>query len=82
MSGAQGTTVYWFRKALRLHDNPALVKACERASQLYPVFCMDPYFAKPHLVGPNRYAFLLESLAYTGHEVPLMRTMRLTLYLV
>lgn len=63
MSGAPSSksAIHWFRKGLRLHDNPALVEACQ-SSRLYPIFCIDPWFAKPDIVGVNRYAFLLESL--------------------
>lgn len=57
----RAVALHWFRKGLRLHDNPALLDAC-RARQLFPVFCIDPYFAKPDTVGVNRYQFLLESL--------------------
>lgn len=53
--------LHWFRKGLRLHDNPALVEACGSA-QLFPVFCLDPHFADPDKVGVNRYSFLLSSL--------------------
>lgn len=60
-SHSNKAAIHWFRKGLRLHDNPALVEACKR-STVYPVFCIDPYFAKPHIVGVNRYSFLLESL--------------------
>lgn len=61
--GQGGVALYWFRKGLRLHDNPALVDACMNGTkQLYPVFCIDPWFAKPSEVGVNRYQFLLESL--------------------
>ena len=52
----------WFRKGLRVHDNPALVKACEGASAVQPVFVLDPWFTKPERVGANRLRFLLESL--------------------
>jgi len=57
-------SIHWFRKGLRLHDNPALLAACENASHLYPVFFMDPYFVKGsnYRVGINRWRFLLESL--------------------
>ncbi|KAJ1408554.1 FAD binding domain of DNA photolyase-domain-containing protein [Ochromonadaceae sp. CCMP2298] len=61
-STASGSAIHWFRKGLRLHDNPALLEACRRSSIVYPVFCMDPHFAKPDTVGVNRYSFLLESL--------------------
>jgi hypothetical protein len=27
MAAKSGNTIYWFRKALRLHDNPSLVSA-------------------------------------------------------
>ena len=55
-------TIYWFRKALRLHDNPSLVQALQNASHVTPVFCLDPWFVKSGSVGANRMQFLLESL--------------------
>eukprot|EP00948_MAST-09A_sp_MAST-9A-sp1_P004178 g4178.t1 len=62
-SGAYKNSIHWFRKCLRLHDNPALVEAINQTSHcVYPVFVLDPHFAKPHIVGKNRYSFLLESL--------------------
>ena len=54
--------IHWFRKGLRLHDNPSLLDACAQAQHVYPVFVIDPYFAKPEIVGINRYNFLLQSL--------------------
>jgi cryptochrome len=57
-------TVYWFRKALRLHDNPSLLTACEHAlkngSSLLPIFILDPWFIKSGNVCDNRLLFLLE----------------------
>lgn len=38
--------ILWFRKGLRLHDNPALLSACEGADKLFPVFVIDPRFLK------------------------------------
>ncbi|KAL8572787.1 hypothetical protein ACOMHN_024963 [Nucella lapillus] len=57
-------SIHWFRKGLRLHDNPALLAACENGSHVHPVFFLDPYFAKAsnYRVGINRWRFLLESL--------------------
>lgn len=55
-------TVYWFRKALRLHDNPSLVKAIEGSAHVHPVFCLDPHFTSGGYVGANRMNFLLETL--------------------
>eukprot|EP00211_Chloroparvula_japonica_P014772 CAMPEP_0119152314 /NCGR_PEP_ID=MMETSP1310-20130426/47595_1 /TAXON_ID=464262 /ORGANISM="Genus nov. species nov., Strain RCC2339" /LENGTH=227 /DNA_ID=CAMNT_0007144665 /DNA_START=13 /DNA_END=692 /DNA_ORIENTATION=+ len=55
-------SVLWFRKGLRVHDNPALLRACEGASVVQPVFVLDPWFVAPERVGGNRLRFLLESL--------------------
>lgn len=53
--------MHWFRKGIRLHDNPALVEACQQDC-FYGVYCLDPAFANPNIVGAKRYQFLLESL--------------------
>lgn len=57
--------IVWFRKGLRLHDNPALLAACDGAQHVYPVFIIDPHFLQKstYKVGVNRYNFLLESLS-------------------
>jgi cryptochrome len=55
--------LHWFRKGLRLHDNPALVHAFRNARTVYPVFCIDPHFARPEYVGVNRYNFMLECIS-------------------
>lgn len=55
-------SIYWFRKCLRLHDNPALVYALQNSQTVYPVFILDPWFVKNYKVGPNRWRFLIESL--------------------
>lgn len=56
------TGIHWFRKGLRLHDNPSLVKALEKCQKVYPIFVWDPFFAKNNFAGPNRWRFLVESL--------------------
>ena len=55
-------TLYWFRKALRVQDNPSLVKSIIDSTHLDPVFCIDPWFVSSGKVGVNRMGFLLESL--------------------
>ena len=55
--------IHWFRKGLRLHDNPALVAAIHSNLELYPVFILDPWFVKNAKVGQNRWRFLQQSLA-------------------
>ncbi|KAL3511853.1 hypothetical protein ACH5RR_024570 [Cinchona calisaya] len=61
----------WFRKGLRIHDNPALQYAAKDSQHLYPVFVIDPHYMKPDptafspgssRAGLNRIRFLLESL--------------------
>ena len=52
-------TIYWFRKALRLHDNPSLMAALKSSPDaLYPVFILDPKYARTMRVGGNRWNFL------------------------
>ncbi|KAK1161757.1 cryptochrome-2 [Acipenser oxyrinchus oxyrinchus] len=56
-------SVHWFRKGLRLHDNPALQSALEGANTVRCVYFLDPWFAAGTTdVGINRWRFLLESL--------------------
>ncbi len=55
-------SIHWFRKGLRLHDNPSLLAACQNASQVHPVFILDPWFVKHGRVGVNRWRFLVQSL--------------------
>jgi deoxyribodipyrimidine photo-lyase len=54
--------VLWFRRDLRLHDNPALVAAIEaaRGADVVPLFVLDPALWRP--AGPPRQAWLLRSL--------------------
>ncbi len=40
--------VHWFRNDLRLNDNTALAAAAGRASQLLPLFIVDPALASQH----------------------------------
>ena len=50
----------WFRRDLRLADNPALLAACE-ADQVVPLFVVDPLLWSRS--GPVRRAYLSRSLA-------------------
>jgi cryptochrome len=62
MSQRVDAAIHWFRRGLRLHDNPALVHALKHARRVYPLFVIDPWFADPTRVGVNRYAFMLDTL--------------------
>lgn len=68
MSQNKNTVIHWFRKGLRIHDNPSLIKACDivRSNSdkfvLRAIFILDPGILKWMNVGPNRYRFLQQSL--------------------
>ncbi|XP_059457779.1 (6-4)DNA photolyase isoform X2 [Corylus avellana] len=70
MASGSGSLM-WFRKGLRIHDNPALEDAAKGTRFLYPVFVIDPHYMEPDpnsfspgspRAGLNRIRFLLESL--------------------
>ncbi|KAI4494552.1 hypothetical protein M0804_000753 [Polistes exclamans] len=55
-------TVHWFRRGLRLHDNPSLREGLAGASTFRCVFILDPWFAGSTNVGINKWRFLLQCL--------------------
>lgn len=57
-----GCLVHWFRKGLRLHDNPALKEGLKSASGFRCIYILDPWFAGSCSKGVNRWRFLLECL--------------------
>lgn len=56
------SAIYWFRKCLRLHDNPSLSIAIKECEYVYPIYILDPWFKNKAKVGANRWRFLWESL--------------------
>ena len=50
----------WFRRDLRLSDNPALLDAADRDGDVLPLFVLDPALWRPS--GPSRRHYLAESL--------------------
>ncbi|XP_077318083.1 cryptochrome-2 isoform X2 [Lithobates pipiens] len=64
MEGPAVSSVHWFRKGLRLHDNPALLAALRGARCVRCVYILDPWFAASSSSsgGVNRWRFLLQSL--------------------
>lgn len=52
-------SIHWFRKGLRLHDNPALLEAVQGADTLRCVYFLDPWFAGSSSVGVNRWRCVL-----------------------
>uniref|UniRef100_A0A673MNT0 Cryptochrome circadian regulator 3a n=1 Tax=Sinocyclocheilus rhinocerous TaxID=307959 RepID=A0A673MNT0_9TELE len=55
-------SIHWFRKGLRLHDNPALQEAVRGADTVRCVYFLDPWFAGSSNLGVNRWRFLLQCL--------------------
>eukprot|EP00099_Drosophila_melanogaster_P007952 NP_001260632.1 (6-4)-photolyase, isoform C [Drosophila melanogaster] len=68
MDSQRSTLVHWFRKGLRLHDNPALshiFTAANAAPGKYfvrPIFILDPGILDWMQVGANRWRFLQQTL--------------------
>ena len=56
MSGErEKNVIHWFRKGLRLHDNPALKEALKGANTVRCVYTLDPWFAGSSQVGINKW---------------------------
>ena len=56
------TTVVLFTRDLRLHDHPALRAATRQSDRVVPAFVIDRRLVAGRAGGPNRLAFLLETL--------------------
>lgn len=52
----------WFRRDLRLHDNPALSAACKECTQIVPLFVFDEPLLHSHVFGSACVAFMLGCL--------------------
>ncbi len=53
-------SIMWFRRDLRLADNPALLAAIEAGEEIVPVFILDPHLIQA--TGTKRLAYLAGSL--------------------
>lgn len=67
------TTVMWFRRDLRLADNPALLDACA-ADAVLPLFVLDPALWDP--AGVPRRAYLAASLEALSGSIHQRLTLR------
>lgn len=61
--GRRVTAIVWFRRDLRLHDNPALAAALEQHEQVVPVFCLDERLLGGRHRSAPRAAFMRACLA-------------------
>ncbi len=55
-------SIWWIRRDLRLHDNPALEAALKAAPEVLPVFILDPKLLASGYIGDKRLAFLFAGL--------------------
>ena len=53
-------SIMWFRRDLRLIDNPALLAAIQAGEEIVPVFILDPKLID--ITGAKGLAYLAESL--------------------
>jgi len=53
-------SIIWFRRDLRINDNPALLAALAESDEIVPVFTLDPILIKS--TGSKRLAYLGQSL--------------------
>src|SRR4051794_9776842 len=62
------TAIVWFRRDLRVHDHPALVRAARDFDRVIPLFVLDPAFAGR---SPARTAFMHACLRALDRELRL-----------
>lgn len=60
--GLGHNAMHWFRKDLRLHDNPSLCEALVNCRTFHAVYIIDPVSARAANVSANRWKFLLDCL--------------------
>jgi len=53
-------SIFWFRRDLRLSDNPALLACLDEADEVIPLFILDDEISER--AGEHRRAFLANSL--------------------
>ena len=69
MTSRDTPVVVWFRRDLRLHDQPALTDAVASGRPVAPLFVFDPSVLHGRFASPNRTWFLLGSVVALGHEL-------------
>jgi len=66
-------SIIWFRKGLRIHDNPALIEAITKSQEVLPMFMLDPWFCNDRTVSRTRMNFLLEALTDLNENLKSVR---------
>jgi len=60
--GRWRTAIVWFRRDLRIHDQPALIDAIANADMVVPLFVLDPGLLDGRWRSPNRAWYLMGCL--------------------
>lgn len=60
---AEGLTLFWHRRDLRLHDHRGLAATQKFGAKLVGVFCFDPHLLNQDDVAPARVAYMVGCLA-------------------
>lgn len=63
------TAIVWFRRDLRLHDNPALAAAANDYEQLVPAFCLDRRLLQGRNRSLPRSRFMLGCLSALSRDL-------------
>lgn len=73
------TVIHWFRKGLRIHDNPALIAAIEAVQKekghvLRPIYILDPEWTNFWRMNANKWRFLHQSLVQLDEKLKTINT--------
>ena len=69
MARSPSTAIVWFRRDLRVHDHPALVRAAREFDRVVPVFVFDDALLGGRFRSANRTQYLLDCLAALDGEL-------------
>jgi len=61
--------IVWFRRDLRLHDQPTLTAACKECDEVIPLFVFDEPLLQAHEFGSACVNFMLGCLAHLGSSL-------------
>ncbi|GAA5484043.1 cryptochrome/photolyase family protein [Haloferula sargassicola] len=73
MPSSPPPSIHWFRRDLRISDNPALLQASRSADAVVPVYIPSTWQEHHSWTGPNRQSFLCQSLASLAKNLETLR---------
>lgn len=73
------TAIHWFRKGLRIHDNPGLIAAIETVQKnknyvLRPIYIVNPELTQFWRMNANKWRFLQQSLIQLDENLKTLNT--------